>query len=106
MHVSTARTPDLTRDLRRGRFTGYHLRIHHEQHMRERRSKVRPVDGSVAVRFGGIDVFAARTVKFDGPDVGCVAQADGEKGLLVAVDARATAKVCAAVFLELCGEGA
>lgn len=73
--------------------------------MRERCSKVGAIDESVAVRFGGIDVFAARAVEFDGLDVGCVAEADGEEGLLVAVDARATAKVCAAVFLKLWGRG-
>jgi hypothetical protein len=64
-------------------------------------AKVGAVDGSVTVGFGRVNVFTARAVEFDGFDVGCVTKADGQEGLLVAVYARATSKVCAAVFLEL-----
>lgn len=69
--------------------------------MWERCAKVGAVDGAVAVGFGGVDVFTSGTVEFDGFDVGCVAETDGEEGLLVAVDARAAAEIGTAVFFEL-----
>jgi hypothetical protein len=69
--------------------------------VRECCAKVGPIDGSVTVGFRRVDVFAARAVEFDGFDVGCVAETDGEEWLLVAVYTWATAKVCAAVFFEL-----
>lgn len=55
----------------------------------------------MAVGFRGINVFAARAVEFDGFDVGRIAEADGEEGLLVAVYTRATAEICATVLFEL-----
>jgi hypothetical protein len=69
--------------------------------VRERRAEIGAVNGAVAVGFGAVDVFASRAVEFDGFDVGCVAETDGEEGLLVAVDAWATAEIGATVFLEL-----
>lgn len=65
------------------------------------RAEVRSVDGPVSVRFGGVDVLAARAVKLDGLLVGDVRETHGEEGLRIAVDAGASSKVGLLILLHL-----
>ena len=69
--------------------------------MRERRSKVCPINGSVPGRFGGVEVFTATTVELDGFLVRYVSEADRKEGLLGAEHAWAAAKIGSFVLFQL-----
>jgi hypothetical protein len=52
LHIPTTRSSHLSRNLRRWCFPRDHLRVNHEQHMRERGAKVCTINRAVTVAFG------------------------------------------------------
>jgi len=69
--------------------------------VRERRPKVRAIDGSVPSRFGRVEVFTAATIELNRFLVRYVGKAYGEEGLLGAEHARAAAEVGSFVLFQL-----
>lgn len=56
------------------RFTRYHVRIDHEEHVRKGRAKVSSVDRTMPTGLGRVEIFTSWTVKLDGLFVGKVGE--------------------------------
>ena len=97
IHLGYARRPRADRLT----FRRDQLRVYHQEQMGESRPEISTVYASVTVRFGRVNVFTFRTVKFYCFLVGNVRKADREERLGMAVDTRAASEICFSVLVHL-----